>query len=197
MIPGMTTDGAAEALDRHVRQFFAGHSVGTAHYDLGDGRRGMARDLRILEVGPGPRGNLWTYVTVGCWARAHHQGHGLEFIMTAPVSDPRFADVLAMTAFYHCGGPEPHRLDLGHSLPMGEPWTPGSTCEYLLVSLPYLHGPDLERCALPDGHARLLWLLPVTESEIAFRRKHGTEALEQLFDEAEINPVDPRRPAVV
>lgn len=48
MIPGMTTDGAAEALDRHVRQFFAGHSVGTAHYDLGDGSRGMVRDLRIL-----------------------------------------------------------------------------------------------------------------------------------------------------
>ncbi|MGW3241618.1 suppressor of fused domain protein [Streptomyces sp. NPDC001070] len=52
-------------------------------------------------------------------------------------------------------------------------------------------------CALPGGHARLLWLLPVTASEIAFRRKHGTEALEQLFDEAEINPVDPRRPAVL
>ncbi|MEU1630843.1 suppressor of fused domain protein [Streptomyces sp. NPDC020096] len=186
----------AAVLERHVQEFFAGHSVKTAFYDLGDGHRGMVRDLRILEVGPGPRGSWWTYVTVGCWSRANHQGHGLEFLMMAPTSDPRFADVLAMTAFYHCG-PTPHLLDLGHSVPLGEPWTPGSTCEHLLVSLPYLHGPDLELCALPNGHARLLWLLPVAESEIAFRREHGTEALEQLFDEAEINPVDPRRAAVV
>ncbi|MFI0357182.1 suppressor of fused domain protein [Actinomadura sp. 9N407] len=65
------------------------------------------------------------------------------------------------------------------------------------MSLTYLHGPALERCALPNGHqARFLWLLPVTASEIAFRRTHGTEALEQLFDQAGIDPVDPDRAAV-
>ncbi|WP_284440312.1 suppressor of fused domain protein [Streptomyces vilmorinianum] len=74
---------------------------------------------------------------------------------------------------------------------------PGSACTHLLVSLPYLHGPDLEHCPLPGGgHARFLWLLPVTDSEIAYRRAHGTEALERLFDEAGVNPVDPRRAPV-
>ncbi|MFE5519143.1 suppressor of fused domain protein [Streptomyces virginiae] len=97
-------------------------------------------------------------------------------------------------ANYHCGG---HQLDLEHSVPIGEPWVPGSTCDHLLISLPYLHGPDLEHCPLPGGHARILWTLPVTAAEIGFRRRQGHEALEQLFDEAEINPIDPFRASVV
>ncbi|MER6434349.1 suppressor of fused domain protein [Streptomyces sp900105245] len=78
-------------------------------------------------------------------------------------------------------------------MPIGEPWVPGSTCDHLLISLPYLHGPDLEHCPLPGGHARILWTLPVTTAEIEFRRCHGHEALEQLLDEAEIIPTDPFR----
>ncbi|MGW6999173.1 hypothetical protein [Streptomyces virginiae] len=39
--------------------------------------------------------------------------------------------------------------------------------------------------------------MPVTAAEIEFRRRHGHEALEELFDEAEINPIDPFRASVV
>ncbi|MFD7447253.1 suppressor of fused domain protein [Streptomyces sp. NPDC059909] len=49
---------------------------------------------------------------------------------------------------------------------------------------------------MPGGHARILWTLPVTTAEIEFRRRHGHEALEQLFDEAEIIPTDPFRASV-
>jgi hypothetical protein len=44
---------------------------------------------------------------------------------------------------------------------------------------------------LPEGHARLLWALPVMAAEIGFRRYDGHEALEQLFDEIGIVPTDP------
>ncbi|MEW1779993.1 suppressor of fused domain protein [Streptomyces sp. NPDC086777] len=115
-------------------------------------------------------------------------GRGLEFVMTAHVRDRRFVEPMAMIAYYHCGG---HQLDLEHSLPIGEPWVPGSDCDHLLISLPYLHGPDLEHCPLPGGHARILWPLPVTTAEIEFRRRHGPDALEQLLDEAEIVPPIP------
>ncbi|MFE0627983.1 suppressor of fused domain protein [Streptomyces sp. NPDC058864] len=152
--------------------------------------------LRVDEVGPGPRGDHWTYLTAGCRSRANHDGHGVEFVLTAPVPDPLFADLIALTAFYHCG-PRPHPLGVGHSLPVGEPWVPGSACDHILVSLPYLHGSDLEVCHLPGGRARLLWLLPVTTSEIVYRREHGTEALEQRFDDAGIRPPDLHRPPVV
>ncbi|MEU5876343.1 suppressor of fused domain protein [Spirillospora sp. NPDC047279] len=197
----MTLDAAAaRAMDHvedHVRAFFEGHPAVLADYDLGDGSRGTVPALRVIEVAPGPRLGIWTYATVGASLRADAHGRRREFVLTAAARDPRFPDLLAMAAFYHCG-PAPRPLDVGHSVPLGEPWLLGSTCDHFLVSLPYLHGPALEQCTLPDGHqARFLWLLPVTPSEIAFRRTHGTEALEQLFDQARIDPVDPHRPAVV
>lgn len=125
---------AAEAVESHVRVFFEGHSVEVVDYDLGPERRQVVPALRILVVGPGPRGDGWAYVTAGCWAGTEKGGHGLEFVMTAHVRDQRFIEFMAMIASYHCGG---HQLDLGHSMPIGEPWVPGSTCDHLLISLPY------------------------------------------------------------
>ncbi|MFD8893963.1 suppressor of fused domain protein [Streptomyces sp. NPDC059566] len=184
---------AAESVESHVRAYFEGHSVEVVVRDLGPGRREAVPDLRILVVSPGPRSDSWAYVTAGCWAAMEEQGHGLEFVMTARCRDQRFIDLMAMIAYYHCGG---HQLDLEHSMPIGEPWVPGSACDHLLISLPYLHGPDLEHCPLPGGHARILWALPVTAAEIEFRRREGHEALEQLFDEAEIVSSDPFRASV-
>ncbi|MFJ6540232.1 suppressor of fused domain protein [Streptomyces sp. NPDC091385] len=190
---GEVRELAGEAVEAHVRGFFAGHSVEVVDCDLGSERREVVPGLRVLVVGPGPQGDGWAYVTAGCWAAMEEDGHGLEFVMTAHVHDQRFVELMAMIAFYHCGG---HRLDLEHSMPIGEPWVPGSTCDHLLISLPYLHGPDLEHCPVPGGHARILWTLPVTTAEIEFRRRHGHEALERRFDEAEIIPTDPFRASV-
>ncbi|MFF3015657.1 suppressor of fused domain protein [Streptomyces sp. NPDC057939] len=185
---------AVKAVESHVRAFFEGHSVEAVIHEPGPERGEVPPDLRVLVVGPGPRGDGWAYVTAGCWAATEKDGHGLEFVMTAQVRDQRFIDLMAMIAHYHRGG---HRLDLEHSLPIGEPWVPGSTCDHLLISLPHLHGPDLEHCPLPGGHARILWTLPVTAAEIEFRRRQGHEALEQLFDDAEIVPTDPFRTSAV
>ncbi|MFC8366933.1 MULTISPECIES: suppressor of fused domain protein [unclassified Streptomyces] len=184
---------AAAGVETHVRGFFAGHAIAVDDDNLGPERRQAVPGLRILTVGPGPRADSWAYITAGCWSAAGRSGHGLEFVLTAPVRDERFADLLAMTASYHTR----HRLDLGHSLPIGEPWLPGSRCDHLLISLPYLHGPDLEHCPLPNGHARILWALPITAAETAHRRQHGHESLERLFDEHAIVPTDPGRPSVV
>ena len=60
-----------------------------------------------------------------------------------------------------------------------------------------LHLPGLEKCPLADGHARILWMLPVTAAAMEYRRTHGHEALERLFHEYAIVPTDPRRPSVV
>jgi hypothetical protein len=180
-------------LEAHVRRFFAGRSVRPVDHALRDGRRGREPGFHVLEVAPEGPGGCWTYATA---RRSPEGADGLEFVLTAPVSDSRFADLLAMVVAYH-RDPADRPLDIGHSLPIGEPWLPGSACTHLLVSLPYLHGPGLEHCPLPGGgHARFLWLLPVTESEITYRRTHGTEALERLFDQVGINPVDPHRAPV-
>ena len=150
-------------------------------------------DFRILVVAPGPRSGYWAYVTAGCWSAVNADGHGIEFVMMSQRREQAVLDILAMVAFYHAD----HHLDHWHSVPIGEPWLPGSSCDHLLVSLPYMHGPELEECDLPEGHARLLWLLPITSAERDFRRQHDTEALEQRFDDVGIDPTDPLRASVV
>jgi hypothetical protein len=100
-----------------------------------------------------------------------------------------------MVAYYH-GGPPEQRLDHGHTVPIGEPWVEGSACDHFLVSLPYPFGPDLERCKWDSGHARLLWLLPITTTERDFKAEHGLEALEQRLEKAAIHYWEPDRPAV-
>lgn len=184
---------AVEATEAHVRAFFTGHDVGIVDYDLGFGRRRAVPDFRIMAVGPGPRSSAWAYITAGCWSAVNQDGHGIEFVMTSKQREPAVVDLIAMVAYYHAA----HHLDHWHTMPIGGPWLPGSTCDHLLVSLPYLHGPDLEVCELPAGHARLLWLLPITAAEKAFRLQHDTEALEQRFDDAGIDPTDPLRASVV
>jgi hypothetical protein len=64
------------------------------------------------------------------------------------------------------------------------------------VSLPYPLGSDFEVCAWTQGHARLLWLLPISKTERDFKANAGLEALETRFDEAEIDYLDPHRPLV-
>ncbi|MEV5576792.1 suppressor of fused domain protein [Spirillospora sp. NPDC052269] len=185
---------AAQAVEAHVRGFFSGHVVESADYELGAGRREALPGLRMLTAAPGPRIDSWTYITAGCWNAVHtDRGHGLEFVLSAPVRDDSFAELLAMVAHFHVF----HHLDLHHSLAIGRPWVPGSACDHLMVSLPYLHGPDLEHCPLVGGHARLLWVLPVTAAEVGFAREHGHEALEVRLDQAAIIPTDPARPSAV
>ncbi|WIN00644.1 suppressor of fused domain protein [Actinoplanes oblitus] len=150
--------------------------------------------LRILCLTPPEGGRL--YATVGLWDVTQREGHGLEFLLHAPAADDVHVETLSMVAHYHAGGGD-YTLGLGHTVPIGRPWLPGSQCDHLLVSLPYPWGPDLELCTLPAGHAQVLWLLPITEAEKIYRHAHDLEALEQRLETAAIHPRDPLRPSAV
>jgi hypothetical protein len=84
-------------------------------------------DFSVYVVGPGNRGGMWTHITAGCWRATQRAGHWLEFVLSANANDDRHVEVLAMLAWFH--GPADQRFDLGHTVPLGEPWTPGSACE--------------------------------------------------------------------
>jgi hypothetical protein len=194
----MEPTAAQQAVHRHVEAFFDGHEV---RMDLRDDETIQARlpGFRVIRVSPGPRSTLWTYVSAGCWDATHHGEHGLEFVLTGR-EEPSDLDVhvLAITAYYHCNpDDETYRLDIGHTVPLGEPYEPGASVDHLLVSLPYPFGPDLEVCDWDGGHARLLWLLPITAAEKRFRHEHDLEALEQRFDDAKLHYWDLARPSVV
>ena len=185
------TDVHARVRD-HIRSFFQGHRYEETAWTVGPALDVLPR-LRVACLSPGPKINLWAYVSIGAWeARADGIG-GIEFLLLAPAEDLRHVELLSMVAYYH----HTDGLGLGHTLPIGEPWLPGSACDHFLVSLPYPLGPGLEVCPTPQGHIHLLWLLPITKAERAFKVEHGQEALERRFDEAGIQYWDPKRASVV
>lgn len=51
----------------------------------------------MLVVAPGPRGNLWTYVTAGC----RRAGDGVEFVTTSARRDDSIIGRLASAAWRH------------------------------------------------------------------------------------------------
>lgn len=84
-----------------------------------------------------------------------------------------------MAVYYNRAG----KLGLGHTVPIGEPWLPGSSCDHFLISLPYPFGGDLQTCHVGDRHVDFLWLLPITGAERTWKVSSGLEALETRFDE--------------
>lgn len=192
----MGLDRAQRAVLDHVRSIFIGHQVDLVTWPVGPIAT-RTNGFAVARVWPGPRlEGLWSYISLGCWTATHHNGHGLEFVLIGQSNDGRLAELVTISAYYHCG-PETQRLDVGHTVPIGEPWLPGSRCDHLLVSLPYPIGSDFEVCAWEGGHARILWLLPITEAERDFKRDHGLEALEQRFDAVALEYWAPGRRSAV
>ncbi len=101
-------------------------------------------------------------------------------------------ELLTIVAHYHRTG---QKLGLGHSVNFGRPWLDASLCTHGLISLPYLDGPELEWLEQPK--VRFLWLIPITQAEVAFKKARGLDALEELFEKRKFNFLDPRRPSVV
>jgi hypothetical protein len=95
------------------------------------------------------------------------------------------AALLTMMAYFHRVSA---RLDVGDSVNFWRPWVPKSRCSFGLITLPYIAGPSLEACDLPGGPGvRCLWLLPMTPEEVAFKKKNGTDALEERFEASGFN----------
>lgn len=176
----------------HIRNFFEGHEIRGRVWTVGP-MATHSPDFHVLEVAPGPRTELWSYVSVGGTLISPPDTAKLEFLVLASERSDRHVELVTMAAYYHVT----EHLGEGHTLPIGEPWLPQSACDCLLVSKPYPLGPELEIIDLPDLHGHVLWLLPITAAERKFVSKHGAEALEQRFDDIGLEYWDPARPSAV
>jgi Suppressor of fused protein (SUFU) len=165
------------ALEEHVRGSFTGHRVEAFTWPQGPIRE-QNPHFRVLRLAPALPGELWTYASVGGWA-ATDGPLGLEFLICTPNPEDRAVELLAMTVFYNRSG----KLGAGDTLPIGEPWLPGSRCEHMLVSLSYPFDPGLQTCHVGDRHVEFLWLLPITEAERELKISSGLEALESRFEQ--------------
>lgn len=186
----MNGDMVNATLWRHLRSFFRGHESHEHWWRLGPAIESLPR-LRVAEFIPGPQSDLWVYATVGAWEAKLDRR--LEFLIIAQNQELRHVELLTMAAWYH----RDQGLGLGHTFPIGEPWLPGSRCEFMLISLPYTFGPKLEICELEDGPVHYLWLLPMTKEEREFKIREGQEALEQKFEECGLEYWYPLRASVV
>jgi len=150
-------------------------------------------DFCILEFARRTTRDMWTYAT--CCMSQPSDERRLELHLFSPRADETLVELLTAIAHYHRTG---ESLWLGHSVNLGRPWLPHSSCDHGLISLPYLDGPALEVLTLPGrGNARFLWLIPVTKAEVQFKGSQGLEALEQAFERSRVNYLDPVRESVV
>lgn len=153
-------------------------------------------DFHIAKIRPEQPSGMWIFATIGAWRGTADLDHGFEFIAVARSESASVLRHLAMTAYYQAGPPK-NSLGVGHTVSIGEGWVDGSPLDALLVSLPYLWGPKLEHCLLPDRHIQVLWLIPISETERAYVRAHGADALEQRFEELSFDYLDPFRQPVI
>ena len=149
-------------------------------------------DFRVLVFPPRENRKMWTYATCGM----SQQGDAppLELHLFSPIRAEALVELLTVIAHYHLTGAY---LDVGHTVNFGRPWLPQSKCDHGLISLPYLDGPNLEWLKMPERSVRFLWLVPITDEELRFKKAHGLEALENRLEERQFNYLDPMRSSVI
>lgn len=177
---------------RNRYEGFWGSSPEVLRLDRGPVRE-LPPEFHILRFQPKARGDTWIYVTCGMSDASFEAP--LELHLFSPSEYEGHVELLTAVAHFHRTGA---RLGLEHTVDFGRGWFAGSECSCGLVSLPYIDGPELERPQAPPlAAARCLWLIPITERERAFKRKHGLETLEQEFERTKFNYLDAARPSVV
>ena len=123
--------------------------------------------FHVLRVSPGNGDGLWTYVSIGNWAWESGRGRGLEFVLATATPTERAVELLAWNSWYDRAG----ILGLGHTVPIEEPWLPGSVCDHWLISLPYPWGPDLEVAHIEGTQVDFLWLVPIARGVVRRERR--------------------------
>jgi hypothetical protein len=149
----------------------------------------------VIKVEPRSPGEPYVYVTYGCFASKPIEHIRHEFFIISPRRDESHVQTLTMLANFHADAR--YRLDVGRVVGIGDPWMEQSSCDHLLVSLPYPYGPKLEWLRLKNICVRFLWLMPITAMEAAYAELNGVQALEERFDKARPDYLNPNRPSVI
>ncbi len=178
----------------HVKGFWPNSMVVEEQWKRGPIQENVP-GFRVLRVKSGTPRRPVIYVTNGCFILESAQHIRHEFFLISPKEEPQHVETLTMLANFHAD--ERYKLDVGSVVNIGDPWMPGSNCDHLLISVPYPYGPKLEWLKMPDICVRFLWALPITQREAAFVELNGLEALEQKFDAAKVDYMNPSRSSIV
>lgn len=194
MISGMSTPRTSQdRLREHLLQAFPSRKLDVFHWDQVP-LKSVFPDFDVLRLAPAAQDPAWLFVSRGASEIVLASGDRFEFLIASPEDDPVHIENLAMVASFHA---DPrYRLYPGRIVSIGRPWMADSNLDHLFVSLPYPYGEAFERCGVGPDLIRILWLQPIAASEARFAREHGLDALEQRFEDHEVNYLARSRPAV-
>lgn len=149
-------------------------------------------EFRILEFKPSKKRDMWTYATRGM--SSTNSKKRIELHIFSKSRDHSIIELLTVIAHYHHTS---ENLELNDTVNFGRAWQDDSQCTFGFISLPYLDGPGLEVLQNTGLEINFYWLVPITASEKAFRKKNGTDALEDLFEDKGLNYIDANRASLV
>lgn len=152
----------------------------------------LPKEFCVLEFKPTRKRNMWTYAT--CCMSQPEDIDPIELHLFSADRYNGHIELLTAIAHYHV---TKSKLNLGHTVNFGRPWMGNSLCDHGLISLPYLDGPKLEIMKLHSKIIHFLWLIPITQSEVKYKKENGLELLEQKMEEANIDYLNPYRASVV
>jgi hypothetical protein len=69
--------------------------------------------------------------------------------------------------------------------------------KHVLFVSPFLWEGELETVTFPDKTVAWLMAVPISDREAEYARRNGSEALETLMEEKEVNDFDPDRPSLI
>ena len=152
----------------------------------------LPNNFAVLKFPPDASRKMWTYAT-RCMSLPQ-DNCPVELHLFSPFETDEIVEILVATAHFHRTSA---KLDVGHSVNFGRPWISDSHCDHGLVSLPYLDGPGLENLAVGSRTVKFYWLIPISKSEVEFKKKCGLEALEERFENSGFDYVNPGRDPVI
>lgn len=166
-----------------------------AQWRLGSRSSDMPK-LSVCVFEPTAERALWVYATSG-FPDSVERAYGIELFTLSPIESCLHIELFAAIAHLQWSG---HVIDIGVTVNLGRGWLPKSRLSHGLISLPYTYGPDLEYFSSSETEqrsTRCLWLIPISESERNFKKSHGLNSLESLFQVKEIEYWNPDRDPVV
>lgn len=172
---------ARNSIKTHIKNHFQNSSIHEHQWIDGQISKSLS-GFSVYEIAPSQNRSLWTYISSGAFEIKHQEKGMLEFMLIARERNKRHILTLAMIAYYHICNP----LGVGHTFPIGESWLEGSICDHILVSRPYVYGPEFEICRFRNQHIHILWLVPITKAERDYKSKYGLKALEDIFEESNL-----------
>ncbi|MFB9078912.1 suppressor of fused domain protein [Flavobacterium procerum] len=146
----------------------------------------------VLEFAPNNVHNMWAYCTVGMSADLIDDNL-IELVIYSQRQDNSLVELLTVHASHHRLTP----FNIHHTSNIGRPWLEKSECDHAFISLPYLDGENLEIFQFEDKIIHCYWLIPITLAERDYKIEHGCEALEELFEEKQLDYLNPLRTSLV